>query len=71
MQDFRRYLWMNCELMMEVWPRVKTCLVITCGVDATLFLWYWTSRTLLWHRELLPVATCHLVISSFGVWMLV
>jgi len=38
MRDFRRCLWTNCELMMDVWPRVKTCLVITCGVDATLFL---------------------------------
>jgi len=42
---------MNCELMMEVWPRVKTCLVISCGVDATLFLWYWSARTLLWRRN--------------------
>ena len=47
MQDFRSCLWRNCELMMEVWPRVKTCLVITCGVDATLFLWYSSARTLL------------------------
>ena len=45
-----------CGWTVSVWwefgrDQVITCLVITCGVDARLMLYYWSARTLLWRRN--------------------